>query len=1071
MFHILFVNYKFVSSKYIKTMNKITLLLSAFSFFCNPPIYSQVPEWDNPLVNQVNKEYPRAHFYHYTEELLAFQNNYKTSQWIMSLNGKWQFKWVANPSQIPREFSLPDFYASSWDAIDVPSNWEMKGYGTLYYSNIPYPFKAQFPHAPIEDNPVGSYRRTFPVPETWWDKQIFVRFEGVNSAFYIWLNGQRIGYSEDSKTASEFNITPYVKFGRINLLAVQVYRWCDGSYLEDQDMLRMSGIEREVYVYAIPNVAIRDFFVNGDLSNNYSDGIFKLSVSLKKYVENEDGKYKMIVSLKDNKGNDAMKPLNRDVDPSKAKDSIIQFEQTISKILQWSSEKPNLYTMVISLKDKDGKTFDAVSSKVGFRKVEIKGSNFMVNGQKIYIKGVNRHEHDPVNGHAIGEKLMLKDIELLKQNNINAVRSCHYPDNPRWLELCDEYGIYLVDEANIESHGMGYGAENKPANEPEWRQSHIERTRNMVERDKNHPSVIIWSLGNEAGDGPNFEATYAWIHNRDKSRPVQYEPAQLNNHTDIYCPMYPRIDVLKKYANENPTKPLIMCEYAYAWGNGVGNLKDYWDTIEAYKTLQGGFIWGWIDQGILSKTKEGKEYFAFGGDWEPKDFKNDTNRCIDGLILPDRRPHPSLNEVKKVYQNIKIIALDLNKKEFEIQNHYNFTNLNEYRINWTLTENGNETVTGSIDSLDVPPCTSKIIDLNIPEIKVNPGTEYFVNFTVTEKTAKPMLPKDHVLAWDQFKLPVGSEPALVNPDSLPALQPKDLPDQTIINGKNFIIKFDKTTGEIVSFLYKGKEFIKNGLKPDFWRAPTDNDFSSGVVKSSLPWRDVKKKMKLIKFDVKQTGKSIFEVFTTFSPGIGESVSELTYKIFGSGDVIVTHHFIPGSINIPEFARFGMQMTLPAGFENIKWFGRGPWENYEDRKTAAMVGLYKSTVTLQYHPYIRPQETGNHCDVRWFALYNSDTTGILICGMPLLSINALHFITSDLDGSLLQKAAHTCDLSPRDEIILNIDLKQRGLGADDGWGAKTHPEYCLPVQEYSYSFRLRPFSKEDGKFEDLFKIKF
>jgi beta-galactosidase len=514
-----------------------------------------------------------------------------------------------------------------------------------------------------------------------------------------------------------------------------------------------------------------------------------------------------------------------------------------------------------------------------------------------------------------------------------------------------------------------------------------------------------------------------------------------------------------------------MCEYAYAWGNGVGNLKDYWDVIESAKSLQGGFIWGWVDQGILTKTKEGKNYYAFGGDWEPKDFKNDTNRCIDGLVLPDRTPHPALNEVKKVYQYIKFKAVDPEKGIFEIANKYNFTNLNEYSIKWNITANGKEIGAGVIDSLDIAPNTSKQISLDIAKIERIPGIEYFVNFNVVVKKAKPMLPKDFIIAREQFELPVKSETATVFPVTMTELKSAEKADQIKISGKQFTIVFDRQNGRMISMVYKGKEFIKSPLRPDFWRAPTDNDFSSGVVRTSFIWHDAWKKMILNKFEPKQINSTSCEVKTVYLLETEKSTLEITYKIFGDGDVIINQHFIPGEKPLPEFTRFGMQMNLQSGFENITWFGRGPWENYEDRKSGAMVGLYNSTVSLQYHPYIRPQETGNKCDIRWMALYNSDTTGLFIAGMPLLSINALHYTTDDLDGSLLHKAAHTFDLTIRDAITLNIDYKQMGLGADDGWGAKTHPEYCLLVKEYSYSFQIRPFVKEDGKFEELYRQKF
>jgi beta-galactosidase len=1046
----------------------ITVVFSLY--FIN--IRSQNPEWNNLLINEVNKEYPRSVFYHYQNEQLAFHTIGNKSSDFMLLDGKWQFKWYSNPSQVPPEFPLKDFDAAAWYMIDVPSNWEMKGYGTIYYSNIPYPFKAKFPNAPIEDNPVGSYRRFFPVPETWYGKQVFIRFEGVNSAYYLWMNGKKVGYSEDSKTGSDFNITSTLIFGRINMLAVQVFRWCDGSYLEDQDMLRLSGIERDVYIYAVPNFSIRDFFVNADLTNNYKDGLLKLSVSLKKYIKSEKGKYKLIIGLKDKKGIDVINPLSCSVNASDKKDSLVYFEQIVPQALQWSAEKPNLYTLIISLKDKDGKLSDVVSSKIGFRKIEIKEGNLLINGSRIYLKGVNRHEHDPVNGHAISENLMLKDIGLLKQNNINAVRTSHYPDNPRWLELCDEYGIYLTDEANIESHGMGYGAENKPANDPLWLRAHIERTRNMVERDKNHPCVITWSLGNEAGDGPNFESTYSWIKNRDKSRPVQYEPAQLKNHTDIYCPMYMRKEGLKKYADSIRSKPLIMCEYEYAWGNGAGNLKDFWDVIESGRSLQGGFIWSWVDQGILAKTKDGAAYYTYGGDWEPKDFKNDTNRCIDGLVLPDRTPHPALNEVKKVYQYVKFSATDPVKGVFEIQNNYKFTNLNEYALKWNITADGKEIFSGVFDSLDIAPGSKKSVVLDLTKINNSARVENFVNFVVAVKSTRQMLPKGFVIAYEQIELPVTGKTDKDFPEVTADLTSAETQSQFKISGKQFAVTFDKKDGRMISMVYKGKEFVKSPLRPDFWRAPVDNDFSSGVVRGSIVWRDAWGKMILNTFEPKKMNASSFEVKTIYSLEAAQPILEITYRIFGSGDIIIDQHFIPGDKLLPEFTRFGMQMILPSGFENMTWFGRGPWENYEDRKSGALVGLYNSNVSQQYHPYIRPQETGNKCDIRWMALYNSDTTGLLISGMPLLSINALHYTTGDLDGSLPSKVKHTIDLGPSDDITLNIDYKQMGLGADDGWGGKTHPEYCLPAKEYNYSFRIKPFVREDGKFEELYlrKIK-
>ena len=1022
---------------------------------------NEINDWENPVMIGRHKEPAHCTYIPYADIETALKNDPAQSPFYQSLNGIWKFNWVRKPADRPINFYQDDYDVSQWDDIIVPSNWQLQGYGIPIYTNVKYPFEANCPKIPLDYNPVGSYRRNLTIPDSWNDRQVFLHFGAVNSAMYLWVNGKQVGYSQGSKTPAEFNITKYLRKGD-NSLAVEVYRWCDGSYLEDQDFWKISGIERDVFLFSTPNVIIGDFFVIGDLDDTYTDGKLKVTVMVRNYLSKAIAEYHLCMDLFDADNKSVLGgPIIEDIKLGKLEETEIYFEQCILSPAKWTSETPNLYSLILYLKDNSGKTIEIVSCKVGFRKVEIKGGQLLVNGVPIMIKGVNRHEHDPVTGHVVSEESMIRDIQLIKHFNINAIRTSHYPNDPRWYELCDKYGLYVVDEANIESHGMGYDPDRTLGNNPEWKAAHLDRTIRMVERDKNHPSIIIWSLGNEAGDGVNFEATYNWIHERDPSRPVQYERAEMGPHTDIYCPMYARIEQLKNYASREQSRPLIMCEYAHAQGNSVGNLQDYWDVIYQYKQLQGGFIWDWVDQGLLKKNEEGEEFWAYGGDFGPEGTPSDGNFCINGLVFPDRKPHPSLWEVKKVYQYIKAKPIDLKTGRIEIFNKYDFTNLSTVDINWTVMGDDEKIAEGKLPPMDIAPHSAKVLTLPLPEIQPVPGVEYFLNLSFTTKNETPLIARRYEVAWEQFKLPFYQPLAKVDLSRLAELTLSTTEKFAQIKGQNFTVTVDKKTGEITSFIYEGTEFIKAGPVPNFWRAPTDNDFGNSMPKRCRIWREAGAKRTIDKVTIKQISAQEIRIDIASTLPVAESKYYTTYKIFGSGDIVIKNRFVPGSADLPEIPRFGMMMTLPSEFDSISWYGRGPHENYWDRKTGAAIGIYQGTVMEQYHPYIRPQENGNKTDIRWVALTNNRGMRLLAVGIPLLSISAHHFLIEDFDPGLEKRQRHTYHLKKRDLVTLNLDYKQMGVGGDNSWGARPHDEYSLYPQEYSYSFRLRPFSKKDG----------
>jgi len=1028
-----------------------------------------IAEWENPKVFSVNTEPPRVTFIPYADEASALKNDKKGSPYYLSLNGTWKLKWVTKPADVPANFFAPGYDVRSWNDIPVPANLEFQGYGIPIYVNSSYewvkpPAQPDPPHVPHDYNPVGCYRRTFSVPPGWKDKEVFVHFGAVKSAFYAWVNGRKLGYSEDSKTPAEWDITPYLQAGE-NTIALQVLRWSDGSYLECQDFFRLSGIERDVFLWAAPKVRIRDFWADAGLTSDYKDGRLKVAVDLKnKAAGLRSGSLSVEMKLLDAAGS-AVASETKPVDMNGREAAALVFEKPVPSPKKWTAETPDLYPLLLSLKDKGGKVLQVLGCKVGFRSVEITDGQLLLNGEHILLKGVNRHEHDPYTAHVISEESMVKDVRLMKQFNLNAVRTCHYPDDPRWYELCDEYGIYLIDEANIESHGMGYGDKSLAKN-PDWGPAHLDRTRRMVERDKNHPSVIIWSLGNEAGDGVNFEATSAWIHQRDKSRPVHYERAERRPHTDIVCPMYTRIEDLEAYAVRKQTRPMILCEYTHAMGNSNGNLQDYWDVIEKYPQLQGAFVWDWVDQGFAAKNEKGESYWAYGGDYGPPGTPSDGNFCCNGLVGPDRTPHPALWEIKKVYQYIKFRQAGSRDggRALEIANAYDFINLDRFLIQWEYLADGVTPVAkGTIPNPDIAPGAARIFGLDIPAFERKPGVEYYLNVTAVTASDQQLVPRGHVVASEQFRDQVAKPgvPAAVSADA--ALKMTQTEAAAVVEGRDFSVTFDKKAGVLSSFKAGAAELLKAALEPNFWRAPTDNDFGNRMPSRLAVWRKAADNRTLDAFAIRSPGLSVVEATAEFSLKDVGAKYQVKYRVYGTGDVVIEVKFAPDSRNIPELPRLGMKAALPGEFSEIRWFGRGPHENYADRKTSAFVGLYKAAVSDMVVPYVSIQEYGNRTDTRWVALTNKDGLGLMAVGLPALDFSALPYTPEDLTQST-RGEKHPADIAKRDFVSLNLDYGQMGVGGDDSWGAQTHPQYRLNPREYVYKIRLRAVTKNDDPME-------
>jgi beta-galactosidase len=1029
---------------------------------------AELVEWENPAVFQRGAEPPHA-----TQTVFANAESAATldparSPYRLSLNGPWQFHWSAKPADRPADFYKPEFDAARWATIPVPSNWMLHGYDYPIYVNIRYPFSpAKPPLVPRDYNPVGSYRRTFRVPESWAGRQVFLHFAGVNSAFYVWLNGVQLGYSEDSRTPAEFNITRHLRPGE-NLLAVEVIRWCDGSYLEDQDFWRMAGIFRDVFLQSAPPLHVRDFWAQTDLDADYRSAKLKLNVKLRNYggqplhgklTATVVGPQTVRVRLLSGEDRYAevtgplLAPQQKDVAVAPGEEASIDFMQTVANPRKWTAETPNLYTLLLTLFDADGRTTEVIPCRVGFRKVEMKDGNLLVNGQRVIFKGVNRHEHDPDTGQVVSEASMVRDIKLMKQHNINAVRTAHYPNVPRWYELCDEYGLYLIDEANVESHGAQHLAKD-----PAWLGMHLDRTIRMVERDKNHPSVVIWSLGNEAGMGSNFTATSDWIRRRDATRPVHYEQAGTGPETDIVCPMYPPPKRLEEYGSRPQTRPMILCEYAHAMGNSTGDIQSYWNSIYRYKPLQGAFVWDWVDQGLRKKLPDGRTFLAYGGDFGPPDVPSDDNFCCNGLVNADRVPRPGLYEVKKVYQYIVVKPADLAAGRIEVHNRYDFLDLSDFECAWELQADGRAVQQGTLDALpSIPPGESRPVQLPLRPVTAELGVEYWLDVSFRLRAATAWADKGHEVAWEQFKLPIGRPAPPPKVEALPELKIEEpAGGQTIeLSGRGFQMRFDKPSGTIGSWKHENVELIRTGPRPDFWRVPTDNDRGNKMPARCGVWREAGRTLQVEQVSAKREGPAAARVEVRGRLPAVEARCDVTYRIFGSGDVTVDFRYQAGDKKLPEIPRIGMQMTVPPGFDRLAWFGRGPHESQWDRKEGYRVGLYAGTVAEQFVAYSRPQENGNKTDVRWMTLTNKDGFGLLAVGMPELMICAKHYATEDLDG-----VRHLHEATRRDFVTLNLDYRVMGAGGDNSWGARPHAEFLLTDKSYAYQFRLRPIGPAD-----------
>ncbi|AIQ34883.1 beta-galactosidase [Paenibacillus sp. FSL R5-0345] len=1263
----------------------ISMISTSFTGLrANAAVSAEYPEWNNnPDVFQINREPAHASFIPYGDVKSALKGAdlisamlENPSPYYQSLNGQWKFNMAKNPASRPIDFYKETYDTSAWEEIKVPGDWQLQGHDFPIYTNVTYPFwgngnstNVQPPYAPTEYNPVGSYQRTFKVPDNWDGRQVFLSFQGVESAFYVWVNGQKVGYSEDSFTAKDFNITPYLKAGD-NKLSVEVYRWSDGSWLEDQDFLRLSGIIRDVFMYSTPSVQIRDFTVVTDLDAQYKDASLNVKVDVRNLIDTAPGSHTIEAMLYDaNEQPVFQEPITMDAKVNGKSEMEISGSKQVTNPLKWSAEAPtNLYTLVFSLKDSSGRVIEAAGTKVGFREFEIEveegGSGkqqMKLNGKPILLKGVNRHETSPDTGRTLDLDLMIKDIELMKQFNVNSVRTSHYPNHPFWYDLANRYGIYILNEVNLETHGVWSSV---PTNKPEWLENVKDRSASLVERDKNHPSVLIWSLGNESGSGSNFIAQSEYIRSLDPTRPIHYEGYNDPRVTDMVSQMYSPVTTVETYAKSSDPRPYILCEYAHAMGNSVGNLQEYWDIIRKYPNLQGGYIWDWVDQavrvstpsertyltdathsyeadytgviasndgdvvGVLkpgkssvpsvtlpneskfnltgpltveawvkplanianspivakgdtqfalkmngnnkleffvyrqgvwtaatadlptnwlnnwhhlagtyngtdlklfvdgkvvatkaftgniaastyplaigkdtemgrssnmmfdkvriynrgltleelndngrtadssavlwmdfnsedakSETLESTEYLAYGGDFG--DSPNDGNFMANGLITADRVVQPELWEVKQVYQDILVKAMDLSAGTIELKNEFLFTNLNEYEGTWEVRADNQVIEEGVIDasSLNVPGLSTKQVTLPYKLPSSKPGVEYWINISFKLKKDTLWAKKGHEIAKQQFKLPVDSDhSSALDLSTMSDLNVEETTERISVSAEDMQIVFNKTTGTLDSYRYDGTDLIKNGPVPNFWRAPIDNDKGNGHAGRTATWKNAGKNRTVTRVDVTKIGEKAVRIDVEETlPTSTVSTYKISYTIFGNGDIKVASELKPGAASLPEIPEVGNLMTIPGQFEQMSWYGRGPQENYQDRNSGSDVGQYSGTVKDQFFPYIEPSETGNKTDVRWVALTNNDGAGLMAIGSPTIEANALHHTPEDLDGP-----KHPHEVPYREDITLRLNYKQMGLGGDNSWGAKPHAPYMLLANKtYNYSYTLRP----------------
>lgn len=1047
---------------------------------------------ENEQVIGENKLPAHTSFTSYTSKESLLKNKPKFHK---SLNGVWKFNWVRNPNDRPTTFMKSNFDASDWNNIKVPSNWEVEGFGIPIYVNHQYEFadyKAMvaddmelvdrvYPKNPgdVPDNynPVGTYRRSFTIDNDWKKKEVFLHIGAMKSGGFVWLNGTYIGYSQGSKLPAEFNITKALKKGK-NTIAIQIFRWTDGSYLECQDFWRISGIERDVFIYAQPKIRIEDFEVTSILDGAYKNGELTLNIDLNN-GNDKDKKGRISYKLLDQSNSVVASSTHHFV--CKKQEGITRhFKASIPNVKQWSAEHPNLYTLILELEDSKGKIIETTSFKIGFRSIEIKNGLLLVNGKRITLKGVNTQETDPETGHIMSKELILKDIRLWKENNINAVRLSHYPRGRVFYELCDLYGLYVVDEANIESHGMYYGKYSLAKNS-QWEKSHVDRMVRMVERDKNHPSVIIWSMGNEGGNGINFFKGYDAIKANDNTkRPVQYERPykdydgslyDMDSNTDIIVPQYPSPARFEEIGRSKTDRPFIPSEYAHAMGNSTGNFQDYWDIIEQYDNLQGGFIWDWVDQSIWKTTKEGKRFYAYGGDYG-KGMPTDNTFLNNGIVFPDRTPQPALYEVKKAHEYINFKHKGINRHNelrVLVENLYDFTNLNQFNLKAKVKADGSILKEIKIEEISVETHTGKLIRIPLNDIEFKENTEYFVEISATTKKSWGILPRGFEVAHEQIPLLKKFKSVKTTPTTNSNLVVKKTKESISISNQHFSMLFSKSKGRITSYKFEGIELLKDskGPKPNFWRAVTDNDFGNAMQRKNIDWKNASLNSKVTDINTHNLKDGSIKMTVTYTLPKVETTFISSYSILENGVIKVenTLHKTPYKGDIP---RIGMRMQLPKKYENLSYFGRGPWENYQDRNASAFVDLYSSKVSDQYVPYIRPQDNGYKTDARWISISDKNNNGLLFVAnhTNLLSFSALHMENEDFDttGGLdyknSNKSKHTIDIKEKNLAQLNIDLGQRGLAGDDSWYSKPQKKYQYKGDKtHSYSFYMIPFQNK------------
>lgn len=1080
-----------------------------------------LPYWQDIQTVAVNRESPRSAFMSYPDKSAALTLRYEKSPYYQLLNGTWKFYFTDSYKNLPENITDPSADTESWHDITVPGNWEVQGYGVAIYTNHGYEFKPRNPQPPLlpEANPVGVYRRDIEIPSDWDGRDIYLHIAGAKSGVYVYLNGQEVGYNEDSKNPAEFLLNKYLKPGK-NTLTLKIFRWSTGSFLECQDFWRMSGIERDVFLWSQPKASIQDFRVVSTLDDSYQKGIFRLAVDLKNHeetVKNLTVSYELL-----DKNGKSIANGSSDMWVSPTSPTTASFETTLPEVEAWSAEFPNLYTLLMTIKEGD-KTTEVIPYHVGFRRFEMKQLDqkaangkpypvFLVNGQPVKFKGVNIHEHNPKTGHYMTEELMRKDFELMKQNNLNAVRLCHYPQDRRFYELCDEYGLYVYDEANIESHGMYYKLDKGGTlgNNPEWLKPHLYRTENVYERNKNYPCVTFWSLGNEAGNGYNFYQTYLFIKNKEKggmNRPVNYERALWEWNTDMYVPQYPDAQWFEEIGKKGSDRPVVPSEYAHAMGNSTGSLLDQWNAIYKYPNLQGGFIWDWVDQGIEATDSNGRVFYKYGGDYGVN-APSDGNFLCNGLINPDRNPHPAMAEVKYVYQDVAITANDLANGKFSVFNRFYFKNLKDYQIVYEVKANGKVVRSGKT-TMDIEPQSSKELNVNVAGLKPMADTEYFVNFKVVSIKAEGLVPANHVIANEQFRLPIDTEKGSIKTAG-PQLAVQENGDDLTVSSSKVNFVFNKKSGLVTSYSVNGTEYFSDGfgLQPNFWRAPTDNDYGNNQPKREQIWKQSSKDFHISDASVKMDGKNALVHVNYLLPA--GNLYIVDYTVYPSGTVHVAAHFTSTEMkeNATELSeatrmatftpgreaarkeaskltvpRIGLRFRMPAGMDQVSYFGRGPEENYADRKAGTMVGLYKANANDLYYPYVRPQENGHHTDTRWVAVNSTKGKGLKIVADEMIEFNALRNSIENFDAeeqtalprqwnnftpeeianhneeaakNILRRQHHINDVVPQDFVEVCIDLQQQGVGGYDSWGARPDPQYTLPAnKDYNFGFTILP----------------